>query len=690
MPFTSNHEYLTWEMSRWREHLDALNALGGDPGPEAIADYQRFASQSLASRAAAIEDRREAAASGTLIPLDALSHAYQLTPLEESLLLLGLAQHLSVPVWNRVLQAGGERWLEAGFAAQLVSPDALLTDTAPLEPDAALLRSGLLTLAHPPLPGSVDRGLLARAVQVPHYIASAVMGRPVLDERLSALCELRQPNMPLFDIILEPRAQRQVDTFVRAFYTRERGVAPLGPRGWRLLLTGPRAVGKSMLAEAIATLIERPLFVIHAHLLAHHTRPHALFETAARNAQMLGAVLLVVEPERLLEMHPALIGHVTQLIRELSGLVLLEVHRADALGPSFEPLIDFAIELPRPDAPERTQLWERFLPHNLKIAPSLDLPAVGSTYELTGGQIEAAMAWACQRASMRNPPELHQDDVEDGAKTQLRSKLGNFTERSRVRLGLDKLVLPENTLAEVHQFLDAARIRARVMNDWGFGRRLVTGRGLVALFAGEAGTGKTLTAEILANVLDRDLNIVSIPKIVSKWIGETEKNVREVFSQARAQNAILLFDEADSLFAKRVKVERASDHFQNMEVNNLLQEIERFDGIVILTTNLEINMDRAFERRILFKIEFPKPGPEERSRIWQSLIPADTPLADAVDFDALGHAYELTGGQIKNAIVRAAYACASRDAPIDEEALHLSAEQQTRAAGKLVRTLGGP
>jgi len=344
------------------------------------------------------------------------------------------------------------------------------------------------------------------------------------------------------------------------------------------------------------------------------------------------------------------------------------------------------IELERPGTEERTRLWRRHLA-SVTCAPDVRPGELAATYDLVGGQIAQAVAWAEQIALRRRDRAVHKDDLAAGAQTQLRGRIGDFTDASRVRLTMDNLVLPDEPLGKVKELLAACRARTRVLDGWGFGSRLATGKGLVALFAGEAGTGKTLTAEILAGELGMSLHIVAIPKIVSKWVGETEQNIRSVFQVARAHHAILLFDEADSLFAKRVAVEKAQDHFQNMEVNLLLQEVERFEGIVLLTTNLEANMDKAFQRRILFKIDFPSPGPDERARIWRTLIPREAPIEGSIDFAELGFALELTGGQIKNAVLRAAYSACAHGRGLTQEGLLESGRREAQTAGKLVRMI---
>jgi SpoVK/Ycf46/Vps4 family AAA+-type ATPase len=234
--------------------------------------------------------------------------------------------------------------------------------------------------------------------------------------------------------------------------------------------------------------------------------------------------------------------------------------------------------------------------------------------------------------------------------------------------------------------LDACRNHAFVMNAWGFGTRLATGKGIVVLFDGPPGTGKTLCAEVLANEIGRPLFRVNIPAVVSKWVGETEKHIQDVFAKARASHAMLLFDEADALFSRRVaETSSATDRYANMEVNLLLQEVERFEGIVILTTNLFGGLDDALRRRIGYRVTFPHPDAVQRSRIWQVLIPGRAPLAPDVDCEELGRAFDLAGGHIKNAILRAAYAAAATGGPITMRHFADAAAAECRSAGVLHR-----
>jgi len=241
-------------------------------------------------------------------------------------------------------------------------------------------------------------------------------------------------------------------------------------------------------------------------------------------------------------------------------------------------------------------------------------------------------------------------------------------------------------MSMVKEVLTACRNRIFVMSKWGFGKRLVTGRGIAMLFKGEPGTGKTLCAEILAAEMGMKLYQVSIPKIVSKYVGETEKNIAKIFASARANHSMLLFDEADALFGKRVDVQNSIDRFSNMETNLLLQEIERFEGVCILTTNLDKNIDDAFSRRILFKIDFPKPDAKNRELIWRKLVPKDCPIDPHIDWQGLGDSFDIAGGNIKNAMIRAAYRAAARGDRITWDDIEFAAEKECINAGKLFRS----
>ncbi|MBB4753131.1 ATP-binding protein [Actinoplanes lobatus] len=221
--------------------------------------------------------------------------------------------------------------------------------------------------------------------------------------------------------------------------------------------------------------------------------------------------------------------------------------------------------------------------------------------------------------------------------------------------GWDDLVLPPEPVRRLRELTQRVAHRRRVLDEWGFGRLLPYGRGVSALFTGPSGTGKTMAAGVIAAELDLDLYEIDLAGVVSKYIGETEKNLERIFAAAESAGAVLFFDEADAIFGKRSEVHDAHDRYANLEVAYLLRRMERYDGVAILATNLRENLDDAFLRRLQFVVEFPMPGQGDRERMWRRFLPDTAPVADTVDFDLLARRFRLSGGNIKNIVLSAAY-----------------------------------
>ncbi len=672
--FATNAQYLDWEFG-WVERRARLLASARED-PDDVQALGELNGHLRALHASLCQSRQELVERGEALWVHQWVLQHGLSWFEESVLLVCLAMHLSQQARSALLFAQGNMLkddVEVGLLVELLQPELGQGELMEVfEPTGALLRSGLVAMA-PAAEGSAA-SLMGRAVYVPHHVAAGAVGRRVLDEALSSCASLTEPQVKPYQMVLPEQVRADVDGFVR--------LVRMGSAArWVALLCGAPRCGKTMLAQALAQATGQRLLSVNVALLPD-TRVARLLPLLFANARIGGAALHLTGVEARAERDPVTVARLGGLIEAHQGMVLLETSDDKALERVLSARPHFVFRLERPGLDERLQLWETLMPYDVALSEDIDMSLLASNYRLSGGQIQDAIEWSVRAAA---GGEVDQTLLQAGAQGQLRSNIGEYTEASNVNLRLKDLVLPDKSMAAVEDFLSACRVRHVVMARWGFGRRLATGKGLVALFVGEPGTGKTLCAEIIAAELDRQLHIVSIPKIVSKWVGETEKNLRAVFNQARAQNSLLLFDEADALFTKRVKVERSQDHFRNMETNMLLQEIERYEGIIILTTNLDSNMDPAFARRILFRLHFPTPDAEQRAQIWQRLMPADAPRESDIDFGLLGEDFELTGGQIKNALVRAAYACCARDEPLGEDALRDAAVVQTRAAGRLTR-----
>jgi SpoVK/Ycf46/Vps4 family AAA+-type ATPase len=271
-------------------------------------------------------------------------------------------------------------------------------------------------------------------------------------------------------------------------------------------------------------------------------------------------------------------------------------------------------------------------------------------------------------------------DVQAGVRSVVDDKLSLLGVRIQWRQRWDDLVLPDDSLDELREMIGRVRHRRQVIDEWGFGDKVGKGLGVAALFSGPPGTGKTMAAGLVAGELGLDLYQVDLSRMVSKFVGETEKNLAQVFDAAETGHAVLLFDEADSLFAKRTEVKSSVDRYANLEVNYLLQRMESFTGITILTTNFDAAIDEAFRRRLAFRIAFPLPEADERRRLWQTVIPARA-LSDDVDFDDLADRYAMSGGYIKNAALRAAFLAAG-------DGVSIAMRHLTRAAGAEYASMG--
>ncbi len=270
-----------------------------------------------------------------------------------------------------------------------------------------------------------------------------------------------------------------------------------------------------------------------------------------------------------------------------------------------------------------------------------------------------------------------------GAKRSIENKLAGLATRVDWAQSWTDLVLPDDSNDELREMVARVKHRKRVVDEWGFGKKLGKGLGLAVLFTGPPGTGKTMAAGLVAKEIGLDLYSIDLSRMVSKYIGETEKNLAHVFEAAETGHAILLFDEADSLFSKRTEVKSSVDRYANLEVNYLLQRMEAFSGITILTTNFDAAIDEAFRRRLSFRVAFPLPEEDERARLWQAMLPPIA-LGQRVDFVQLARKFEMSGGYIKNAALRAAYLAAADGAQIEMHHLMHAATSEYAAMGKVM------
>jgi AAA+ superfamily predicted ATPase len=479
----------------------------------------------------------------------------------------------------------------------------------------------------------VARGRLRIDERILHYLA----GANYLDIRFRSLLRPAAPPTAMAE------THRAVAVDVR--HAMEMATADNAPL---VFLTGDDALGQADVAASIAATLGLGLHILQAQdVPAGHAEIEALATLWEREAMLLGSTLLVAGGTDPL---PAAAARIAEQLR---GLVFVSASQPQ---PLERPSLRFVVN--KPDQVEQKHLWQQALGDGaIRLNGALD--GIAGQFKLSARTIQAEGAHLAPALAASDRP----DNVMWSACRAIgRSKLDELAQRIESVADWDDLVLPEQQKATLRQIGAHLRNRLKVHLEWGFAGKGARGLGISALFAGESGTGKTMAAEVLAREMQLDLYRIDLSAVVNKYIGETEKNLRRVFDAAEDSGAILLFDEADALFGKRSEVKDSHDRYANIEVSYLLQRMESYRGLAILTTNLKPALDFAFQRRLRFVVHFPFPDQALREAIWRSAFPARTPL-NAIDNGKLAR-LNITGGSIRNIALNAAFRAAELKEPV--------------------------
>jgi len=309
---------------------------------------------------------------------------------------------------------------------------------------------------------------------------------------------------------------------------------------------------------------------------------------------------------------------------------------------------------------------------------------LAAMYKLGAREVRSTVEMARSIANLEGRDSVTLNDLKSAARTQSQPRLTSLAQKITPYFTWEDIVLPDDRMAQLREIANQVLFQHVVYEDWGLAKKSSLGRGVAALFAGQSGTGKTMAAEVIANDLGLDVYKIDLSGLVSKYIGETEKNLARVFEEASDTNAILFFDEADAVFGKRSEVRDSHDRYANIEVSYLLQKMEEYDGIVVLATNLRSNLDEAFLRRMRAIVEFPFPEVEDRLRIWQRTFSPGAPLAPDVDLGFMAKQFRIAGGNIRNIVLLAAFLAASHDEDIGMLHLIQGAKREYQKLGRLI------
>jgi SpoVK/Ycf46/Vps4 family AAA+-type ATPase len=655
----------------------AERLIRGTHAPEATltADQEREA-QTIAAR---IELR-----------LPRLSKLFYLSPLAVDAVICLLAAEYD-PFLRLVLRAlqreQGRPWLELGTIAELLE---LATPRLPelaeeFAPVAPLRRWALADVEAGDVPA------VSRRVKLVARVAEFLVGIDRLPDGMTRV----EPRPGLQPLVAQPVFDRVLRRLQSALTARD---------ALLLEVTGPHGCGRRYLAEALAHKLQLPLLVVDLATFARESL-HATLVAGLRESWLGGALVcyanwdahLDKEPLRPVETSagesqpppPArarrLPAGMDKFLAALDCIVMLTAEeREPALVLSSRPVVHADVRFPSPS--QRAALVARNL-DGVRVEPELDFVALARRYALDPARLGAGARAALELARERGDDDaVTAADLSEGCRRQLRHDLESVATRVTSSHIWEDLVVPVDVYYALQEMIAYVRHAEHVYDKWGFGGRHGLRQGVSALFAGPPGTGKTMCACVMARELDMELFQVDLSRVVSKWIGETEKNLAKIFDEAERSHAIILFDEADSLFARRTEVRSSVDRYANLEVNYLLQRMEAFAGITMLTTNFEDAIDTAFKRRLTFRVRFEKPDGDARAALWSKMFPASCELADDVSPQILGEKFEMSGGNIRNAAVRAAFLAAAEDRPIDMAMCLLAAERECREMGLLVKS----
>ncbi|MEO5898869.1 MAG: ATP-binding protein, partial [Ilumatobacteraceae bacterium] len=598
-----------------------------DDRPPFCADLDEVDRERLLLEAWA--DDREA--DGETVRLRAVARSFGLLPLDVEILLAAIGPDLD----PRLERAFGylhddvtRRRASVGLAIELCGADPFdPTARARYGPLAPLVADHLLEVEE------FERPFLTRALRVPDPVASFLLGDDATDPVIEHLITVTS-RMTTFDTSELVRALR---SGIRLFYVRDR----VGAAALSFAAAGAAAGGLPVLALDLDRLAASDDVAIIA-------------AAASRQARLSGSALIVGPVEVLGERN----AQAVRSFSETGGVAILIGSRTwDPLWSRTPPVVV--------DAPDIPQLFAERLP-----------------FRLTPEQADRARE-AAHHQAVSEGVETTLEHLAAGARAQNAGGLERLSLRISPRSGWDDLVLPDAVLQQLHELVARVRYRDQVLTGWGLKRGSAKGQGVTALFSGDSGTGKTLAAEVLAGALGLDLYVVDLATVVDKYIGETEKNLDRIFREADRVNGVLLFDEADAIFGKRSDVQDARDRYANVEVAYLLQRMERFDGIAILTTNLRANIDDAFLRRIDTLVDFPVPTEEMRRLLWERHLPESMPRDDTVDVAFLARAFDLSGGNIRNIALAAAFLSAADHAALSMASLIKATAREYRKLGRL-------
>jgi ATP-dependent 26S proteasome regulatory subunit len=640
-----------------------------------IGDVAGAAPDKLIEGKAEVEKRqREASARavasaqrGIRLPFSELAREMRLSPVAAQILLLASAPSLRGEIARlyAVLSNDPNRPLVDRFLIeQIVGEQSSLRDqiARELAPDARLVRHGLLLM------GGSSSGSLFAPIAVPDALLDRLRGLPI--PRTDDVSTVRVADRSLEQIYIVSSVKREL---VAHLAQPRPAQDPL-----RLVIRGRRGAGRHSVMSALAARVGREVIAIDTQRMPRMPREMvAALRIALFRANVHGLVPMLSGLEAIEPTDNDLREMVRQVLRTHPGPIIVRTSPESMLPMDAGFL---TVTLPPLSESQRADVWGG-LCGEMGLVANYD--QLASRYRIGPGVIQRVASNVASRRAVADDTVDQTAALDDQVRQYVATRLDHVASRISRLAQWEDVALPEEMLDSLREFIGRARHRRIVYEKWGYESKMNTARGLTALFYGPPGTGKTMVAGTIATELGLDLYRVDLARVVSKWLGETEKNLAEVFDAAEDGQVLILFDEADSLFAKRTDVKTSNDRYANLEVNYLLQRLDSFEGVAILTSNLDGAIDPAFKRRLSLRLQFPFPDEEMRVRLWAAHVTSQIPTEGQFDFADLARRFPMSGGYIRNAAIRAAFLAAHEGQALSQDYLLRAIQLEYREMGKL-------
>lgn len=658
LPYGDNQDYLDEEM-QWLNGCIALqlamNSIEDENDKARV--YQRYARvledwrQHIRSRSKISMDQ------GVYLALPYLVDTFMLSELEMQAIMVCLAMELDrkyEAAYEVLQEDNGLRLPTPEFIARLISrSEEQWREVIELfQPNRALPR---FFLRKDLKPVRQQGSYIGKPVQLDARMVIFLSGNPFLADSMIDFCHLYLGGEELPPLMGNEAVQTRLRNWMKKRF--EQNLSE--PVSLIVSLYGKPGIGKRLHLIHLANHIGEYLMFADCEKLVRKGRDLSEWLTELfREAAIHRAMLVLLHFREALE-EANMLHRLPDLLDEIAALNYVVFLLSEKPCLPFDENRRIMLEIELPDLTDRERLETcRKAAEAYAVDPAVDWESLSTRFPFTPGQIVKAIHMAEELARWDDPeadnPVIHWHHLINACYKQLNHKLEQKAKRLKPKHSFDDLILPEPQKQKLIHACNHIRYKHTVYEKWGFNRKLSYGTGISMLFSGPPGTGKTMAAEIMAKELDMEIYKVDTAQIISKYVGETEKNLQEIFKEAESSYAILFFDEADAIFGKRSEVKDAHDKYANTEVAFLLQKMEEYRGISILATNFLQNIDEAFLRRFNYIIRFPFPDEAERERLWRHIFPEETPLQE-LDYAFLAQKLRLSGGQIKNVAITAAF-----------------------------------